>query len=446
MLKIFFEIIILIVFEISLFQSLLFASTKDDCRSSSFYIKNVQVDFTKKSIIEARTLAEQKARLIGLNRLLHRLTLKNKNLIFQNSKVLQLVDFLKINNEANSNTRYIANFDVCFNRDLVINYFHTNKLKYAETYREPISILPIFKGPRGFILWDKKDVWHTLWKDKLGLIDGLVKLKLAKGNLYLNRNFKASTITNSNDSMIKKLVENENTNSVLLVIAEPVLLNDGKKYLNTYAKLFNRSGKLENTVYRNKINLNKETSIYNIKKQIFYDEVSNVINSIESNWKKENLIDPNIINQVDLWIPINLRASSKLEKIFIFNDKHINVKSTIGFMDKGIVNIGKELIVYKKKTLKSFENISRSILNTEKKIKYMKNTVITQKNIQVWPLSIDILNSLPFVKEVKIISISKYGGRIIVKFLGNKKTFFQATNEKGLFFKNFNNQQYLLSK
>ena len=93
------KIFVLIIFQISLIQSSAFGLNKDDCQNSSFYIKNINVDFTKKSIIEARSLAEQKARLIALNRLLHRLTLKNKNLIFENSKVLQLVDFLKINNE-----------------------------------------------------------------------------------------------------------------------------------------------------------------------------------------------------------------------------------------------------------------------------------------------------------------------------------------------------------
>ena len=442
----YFKIFVLIIFQISLIQSTAFALNKDDCRSSSFYIKNINVDFTKKSIIEARSLAEQKARLIALNRLLHRLTLKNKNLIFKKSKILQLVDFLKINNEANSNTRYIANFDVCFNRDLVIKFFHKNKLQYAESYKEPISVLPIFKGPRGFILWDKKDAWYSLWKDKLGLIDGLVKLKLAKGNLYLNRNITTSIISNSDEAMIKKLVANENTKSILFVIAEPDIQNDGKKYLRTYTKLFNSEGKLENIIYRNKIALKNKSSIYSIEKKIFHDEVLNILNFIERNWKKDNLIDPNIVNQVDLWIPISLRASTKLEKTFVFNDKSIKVKSTFGFMDKGIIDIGEELILYKDKRPKSFEKITRSLLNTKKKIEYKKDAVILQKNIETWPLSINILKGLPFVTEVKIVSISKHGGRVIVKFLGNKKTFFHATYEKGLFFKNLSNHQYILSK
>ena len=147
---------------------------------------------------------------------------------------------------------------------------------------------------------------------------------------------------------------------------------------------------------------------------------------------------------MDFVSPFSTRASTKLEKTFIFNDKSIKVKSTLGFMDQGIIDIGKELILYRNKTSTSFEKITRSLLNTEKKIEYKNNTVIFQENIRTWPLSISILKSLPFVTEVKIVSISKHGGRIIVKFLGNKKTFFHATDEKSLFFKNLSNHQYIL--
>ena len=54
------------------------------------------------------------------------------------------------------------------------------------------------------------------------------------------------------------------------------------------------------------------------------------------------------------------------------------------------------------------------------------------------------LEKLPFVIEVKVVSITNLEGRIIVKFMGNKKTFFQAVNEKKLVFENLNSRQYVL--
>ena len=52
---------------------------------------------TNKSIFEARKLAEEKAKLIGLKKLINKLTLINKKIKFKNLEVLRLVDYLKIN-------------------------------------------------------------------------------------------------------------------------------------------------------------------------------------------------------------------------------------------------------------------------------------------------------------------------------------------------------------
>ena len=438
------KIISLVLTNIIFTSAVSFASNNDDCRNSSYYIKNIKVDLTKKSIIEARKLAEDKAKLIGLNKLVNKLTLKNKKIKYKNLEVLQLVDYLKINSEANSNTRYVANFDICFNRKLIIEYFHKNKLQYAETYRKPISILPVFKGPRGVIIWDEKDPWYLKWKTEIKSSEGLVKFSLAKGNLKLSRRIRSNLINVSNKNLISKLIKLEKSEELLVVIAEPVLKNDGKTFLSTYAKIYNKNGILENTLYRNKTPLKTTASIYNIDQTLLNQEVLNIKNSIEKNWKKDNLINSSIINEVELIIPISSYKSTTLEAPFLFNDKIIKVKSTDGFLDEGVIEIEKEVIFYKKKNSKSFEYLKRGLLKSNSKMEYNVNTILTQKDITLWPFVLNTLKSLPFVKKVKVISISSLKGRIIVNFIGNKKTFFQAAKEKKMIFKDFNSQQYIL--
>ena len=428
-----------------IFTSLVsFASNNDDCRNSSYYVKNIKVDLTKKSIIEARKLAEDKAKLIGLNKLVNKLTLKNKKIKYKNLEVLQLVDYLKINSEANSDTRYVANFDICFNRKLIIEYFHKNKIQYAETYRKPISILPVFKGPRGVIIWDEKDPWYLKWKTEIKSSEELVKFSLAKGSLKLSRRIRSNLINVSSKDLISKLINLEKSEELLVVIAEPVLKNDGKTFLSTYAKIYNKNGILENTLYRNKTPLKTTASIYNIDQTLLNQEVLNIKKSIEKNWKKNNLINPSIINEVELIIPISTYKSTKLEAPLLFNDKIIKVKSTDGFLNEGVLKIEKEIIFYKKKNSKSFEYLKRGLLKSNSKIEYNLNTILTQKDITLWPFVLNTLKSLPFVKEVKVISISTLKGMVVVRFIGNKKTFFQAAKEKKMIFKDFNSQQYIL--
>ena len=439
------KIISLVLTNIIFTYSVSLASNNDDCRNSSYYVKNIKVDLTKKSIVEARKLAEDKAKLFGLKKLVNKLTLRNKKIKFKNLEVLQLVDYLKINSEANSNTRYVANFDICFNRKLIIEYFHKNKIQYAETYRKPISILPVFKGPRGVIIWDEKDPWYLKWKTEIKSSEGLVKFSLAKGNLKLSRRIRSNLINVSNKDLISKLINLEKSEELLVVIAEPVLKNDGKTFLSTYAKIYNKNGILENTLYRNKTPLKTTASIYNIDQTLLNQEVLNIKNSIEKNWKKDNLINSSIINEVELIIPISSYKSTRLEAPFLFNDKIIKVKSTDRFLDEGVIEIEKEVIFYKKKNSKNFEHLKRGLLKSNSKIEYNVNTILIQKDITLWPFVLNTLKSLPFVKEVKVISISTLKGMVVVRFIGNKKTFFQAAKEKKMIFKDFNSQQYILN-
>lgn len=439
------KIISLVLTNIIFTYSVSLASNNDDCRNSSYYVKNIKVDLTKKSIVEARKLAEDKAKLFGLKKLVNKLTLRNKKIKFKNFEVLQLVDYLKINSEANSNTRYVANFDICFNRKLIIEYFHKNKIQYAETYRKTISILPVFKGPRGVIIWDEKDPWYLKWKTEIKSSEGLVKFSLAKGNLKLSRRIRSNLINVSNKDLISKLINLEKSEELLVVIAEPVLKNDGKTFLSTYAKIYNKNGTLENTLYRNKTPLKTTASIYNIDQTLLNKEVLNIKNSIEKNWKKDNLINSSIINEVELIIPISSYKSTTLEAPFLFNDKIIKVKSTDGFLDEGVIEIEKEVIFYKRKNSKNFEHLKRGLLKSNSKIEYNVNTILIQKDITLWPFVLNTLKSLPFVKEVKVISISTLKGMVVVRFIGNKKTFFQAAKEKKMIFKDFNSQQYILN-
>ena len=98
-----------------------------------------------------------------------------------------------------------------------------------------------------------------------------------------------------------------------------------------------------------------------------------------------------------------------------------------------------------KKNSKNFEHLKRGLLKSNSKIEYNVNTILIQKDITLWPFVLNTLKSLPFVKEVKVISISTLKGMVVVRFIGNKKTFFQAAKEKKMIFKDFNSQQYILN-
>jgi hypothetical protein len=276
------------------------------------------------------------------------------------------------------------------------------------------------------------------------LNDGLVKLELAKGNFYFNRNLKANSQLKLDKNLIQDLIKNEKTNSLLLVYGEPVLKTDGKTYLLTYAKFYNKNGNLENTIYRNTTKLTKTYSVFNIDDSIIKKEVTNIINSIQKSWKQDNLINTRVYDEVNLIIPFNKNSSTMLTSELLFNDKIINVKSTEGFLDKGLVYIENETIYYNKKSSTRFDEVTRNLFGSSKKLSYKVNSVVKQKHIKIWPFILEELESLPFVLEMNVISLSKSEGKVNVKFMGGKKAFFQAVGEKKIMFDSLKSGQYVL--
>ena len=151
-LKLFFVKIIIIFFYI--IESEVIASTKLDCQEKAFYINDVISDAKHQDLTKAKLQAEEKGRLLAFNKLLNRLTLRKQIKETYKIDLNKMINFIKINNEANSTNRFVASFDFCFNRDQVVNFFKKENLNFAEVFSLPISIFPIYVGPSGYIFLD----------------------------------------------------------------------------------------------------------------------------------------------------------------------------------------------------------------------------------------------------------------------------------------------------
>ena len=234
-LKLFFvKIIFLFLF---IFQFEVIASSKLDCKEKAFYVNNVISDAKHQDLTKAKSKAEEKGRLIAFNQLLNRLTLRKQIKDSYKIDLNKMINFIKINNEANSTNRFLGSFDFCFNRDEVVKFFKKENLNFAEVFSLPISIFPIYEGPSGYVFLDEKDTWYELWKNFLNTNDSLLKFKLSTGNLSLKRSIKGKEIINSNKNVLKKIIKNDSTKRILVVILEPKLGRFGKYQLKISGKL-----------------------------------------------------------------------------------------------------------------------------------------------------------------------------------------------------------------
>ena len=301
-LKLFFVKIIIIFFYI--IQSEVIASTKLDCQEKAFYINDVISDAKHQDLTKAKLQAEEKGRLVAFNKLLNRLTLRKQIKETYKIDLNKMINFIKINNEANSTNRFVASFDFCFNRDQVVNFFKKENLNFAEVFSLPISIFPIYEGPSGYIFLDEKDLWYDLWKKFLETNDSLLKFKLSSGNLSLKRSIKGKDIIKSNKNVLKKIIKNDLTKRILVVILEPKLGRYGKYQLKISGKLYNENGEFDQTIFSKSRNFKDFKSVTVLNKDLLLKDINELIYVFEESWKKNNFFEEGLITFIDIYIPI----------------------------------------------------------------------------------------------------------------------------------------------
>lgn len=338
-LKLFFvKLIFLFLF---IFQFEVIASSKFDCNEKAFYVNNVISDAEHEDLTKAKSKAEEKGRLIAFNQLLNRLSLRKQIKDSYKIDLNKMINFIKINNEANSTNRFLGSFDFCFNRDEVVKFFKKENLNFAEVFSLPISIFPIYEGPSGYVFLDEKDTWYELWKNFLNTNDSLLKFKLSTGNLSLKRSIKGKEIISSNKNVLKKIIQNDSTKRILVVILEPKLGRFGKYQLKISGKLYNETGEFDQTIFSKSRNYENFKSITILNKDLLLKDIRELVYVFEESWKKNNFFNEGLITFVDVYIPIQ-RMQDWSNSLQLLNNlpymKKINIIGLRG--DVGKVSLG----------------------------------------------------------------------------------------------------------
>ncbi len=280
------------------------SSNFKDCKDKAYYITNIKSDVTSKNIQKAKLIAENNARSTAFKEMFERLVLNPKNDNTFKIDLKNIINFIKINQEASSITRFVGSFDVCFDKTETTKFFENNDLSYAEIFSVPISVFPIYGSPRGYVFFDEQNTWQSIWTREIDNYNGLLSLKVSKGNIFLKRKLKAKKILSSESKEILKIITYDQTKRLITVIAEPVLLKNGDFALKTSAKLYNKNGQFVANIYKNVKNFKNYENVKRNEKKYLEKEVKKIIYIYSESWKKSNLFNKDILTHIDLYVPI----------------------------------------------------------------------------------------------------------------------------------------------
>lgn len=134
-------------------------------RAGDIYtVRNVPVDVSAGSALEARNVAQINGQRAGLATLLRRLTLPEDWAQLpqpDDITVQRAVRGFQVASEKASTTRYIAKLNVSFHPDAIRRMLRARGIAYAETQAKPAVLLAVYDSPgHGRLLWEDANAWR----------------------------------------------------------------------------------------------------------------------------------------------------------------------------------------------------------------------------------------------------------------------------------------------
>lgn len=129
-----------------------------------YTVMDIEVDETAASVIEAQQLGFAKARRIGVERMIERITLpadraKLPPIVVDTALAQRLVRAVDVQQETRGGGRYIATLAAVMNLNNVRAYLREQKIDFVDTQAPAALLVPI---ARDRILGD----WHTAWGER----------------------------------------------------------------------------------------------------------------------------------------------------------------------------------------------------------------------------------------------------------------------------------------
>jgi len=150
-----------------------------------YTVRNVPVDVSAGSALEARNVAQLKGQRAALDTLLRRMTPSTDWAQLpqpDDITVQRAVRGFQVASEKTSATRYIAKLHVSFHPDAIRRLLRNRGLAYAETQAKPAVLLAVYdSADQGRLLWEDANIWRKAFAT-VDLTNNLAPVKVPLGD------------------------------------------------------------------------------------------------------------------------------------------------------------------------------------------------------------------------------------------------------------------------
>ncbi len=318
--------------------------------ASSFQISDIEItedfnlDFHKEKVFEKAF----KAAFIELISSVTTSGDKEKLKRTKISTIKSLIDSFNVNNEEFIEEKYIAKFNVNFNKKNTLNFFEKKNIFPSIPNKINVLLIPILinTNNENLMIFDENPIYKNWNKDNKNY--HLIKYILP------NEDIEDRSILIKNLDSIEGYSFNEIINKYEMFNYIINIIYQENETLKIFSKLkFNDEVKIINKIVKN-VNLNNQKSLTEL--------INNLKNTYEDDWKNLNVINTSI----RMSLRVSLRSSEN-KKIKLFED---TLKSLDLVSDYRVILFDNKKIVYKiiynGSPNKFLSTIKRNNLNIEK--------------------------------------------------------------------------------
>ena len=301
-------------------------------------IKNLEIREINNDPSLAKQNAEKKVSKIAFEKLIKKIVLNSSVNISQilnqisSQEINSMIDFKLIKYEKILSNRYIVNFEFCFRKDKITDFFQENSFAWSELHSSEIIVLPVWKNEFGLRLWKDPNPLKKIVEEKIKSHDGLTNLIYPKDKIGVLRSIDANLAYNGDQKSISRVIERSGASRALNIIfeLEKITNFDNENYKNwvksnneiqnpykisVIAFIHNKNGVKLNSFFKKYTFTITENLSYQIS--FLLDEV---IFHLEENWKKANILMGNNTDDVQIFISVDkiknwVKALNKLNSL-----------------------------------------------------------------------------------------------------------------------------------
>lgn len=248
--------------------------------SELYVVRDIDVDVSDISAVEARRKALQEAQLLGFHRLSRRATLREDwarlpRVTFD--EIRSMILSLEIESEKSSTTRYLANVTVSFDSAAFESLLSGANIAFLEFSPLSSLVLPLYFDSGGWVLWQEPNPWWNAWSDlNANLL--AVSYLLPLGDLEDRLTLPILRLVKGEDKLLAQIAVRYGVDEILLTRAVPDAERAGEAQISALVyRLLPASGEV--TKLRS----------FDFRATNLKQAAANIADHIEQDWKHRNI-------------------------------------------------------------------------------------------------------------------------------------------------------------